>query len=89
MPTFYADDYDIDPDEYLSACSYREKEEIIDSLIEDGYLKKDCRTSDPNNPSIRAFDEQEFEDALLKLSGKWNMISLEESNLIVNLAKKF
>jgi len=33
MPTFYAEDVDIDIDKFLSACSSRETEELIDALI--------------------------------------------------------
>jgi hypothetical protein len=48
MPTFYSEDIDIDVDEFLSACDHRDKEELITALIEDGYLKKDCRAGFKN-----------------------------------------
>ena len=43
MPTFYAEDIDIDADEFLSYCNDRDREELIDALIKGEYLKKDCK----------------------------------------------
>ena len=41
MPEFYKEaDLDIDPSEYWSECSNREKEELADYAIEDGYAKE-------------------------------------------------
>lgn len=41
MPEFYTEaDLDIDPSEYWSECSNREREELADYAIEDGYANK-------------------------------------------------
>lgn len=37
----------------------------------------------------RSYDEKVFEESLSKLSGKWNMLTQEESDLISNIAKRF
>lgn len=40
MPTFYAEDIDVDPDEFVSSCSSSEIEELIDALVEDGHIPR-------------------------------------------------
>ena len=92
MPKFY--EYkevqislDIDVDEFLDACDTPEKEELIKALIEDGYLKKDCReTFEDSKYSV---SEAFYQDALKKLHGKWNMLTKEEEETILNIAKRF
>jgi hypothetical protein len=86
MPTFYAEDVDIDIDKFLSACSSRETEELIDALIEDGYLIKNCRA---NSTLYDSVSESFFEEALRKLHGKWNMLTQEEEEIILKIASRF
>lgn len=89
MPTFYTEELDIDADEFLSACKDRDKEEIIDILIEEQYLKKDCRLNNQSKQYNYSIVEAQFEEALNKLSGKWNMLTSEEEQLIIKLASRF
>lgn len=89
MPKFYQQSevyVDVDVDEYLSACSTKETEELVDLLIEDGYLKKDCR---PSYDYVYSVSESLFEEALQKLHGKWNSLTKEEEEAIINIAKRF
>ncbi len=87
MPTFYAEDIDIDADEFISACNDREKEELIDALIATGYLKRDCREDFKDyNYSV---SEAHFVEAIDKLRNKWNMITSEEEELILKIANRF
>lgn len=86
MPTFYAEDIDIDADQFLSACSSRETEELIDALIEDGYLKKNCR---PSYDEYYSVPESFYQQALDKLNGKWNMLTQEEEELIIKISSRF
>jgi hypothetical protein len=88
MPNFYVEDVDIDIDEFVSKCSNSEIEDLIDSLIDSGYLPRSAR----NNFSLKepiSISESFYEDALDKLHGKWNMLSQEEEQLILNIAKRF
>ena len=88
MPDFDYDGYiDIDVDDFLSACNKRDIDDIIDALIEDGYLKNSDRTIDER--SQMSAPEQLFEEALSKLHGKWNQLSKEEEQIIMLLANKF
>ena len=92
MPKFY--EYrdievgvDIDIDEFLDRCNNSEKDELIDALIEDGYLKKDCRK---NYEEVdHSPTEAQFIEAIDKLRNKWNMLSQEEEQLILNIANRF
>lgn len=88
MPTFYPDveDINVDPEEFLSACDTRETEELIDALIEGGYLKKNCR---PSYDESYSPSESFYQEALDKLNGKWNMLTKEEEELILKIANRF
>ena len=84
MPDFSVEDLEISPDEFVQACSKREIKELIDYLVEeDLVVRKGVKAA------ARGNDEQVFEEALLKLSGKWNMLTQAESEFIANIAKQF
>lgn len=85
MPTFYADDIDIDVDEFLNRCSGREVEELVDALVEDGYVKRIDSSSD----HLMSVPEKEFEEALNKLHGKYQSLTKEEEDLIKSISKRF
>jgi len=76
---------DIAIDEFLDACNSDEKEELISALIEDGYLKKDCREGFESYSPSEAF----YQEAIKKLNGKWNMLTKDEEETILNIAKRF
>ena len=87
MPTFYAEDIDIIVDEFLSACSSREKEELIDALIEDRYLKENCRVD--YKYELLSVPESFYIDAIDKIKGRWNMLTQEEEEIILKIASRF
>lgn len=87
MPTFYAEDIDIIVDEFLSACSSREKEELIDALIEDRYLKENCRVD--YKYELLSVSESFYIDAIDKIKGRWNMLTQEEEEIILKIASRF
>lgn len=87
MPYFdYDGSVDVDIDDFLTACSSSEINDLIDALEEDGYIKPSQRILD--DPKVSA-PEQLFEEALDKLHGKWNMLTKEEEQIIMLLANKF
>lgn len=87
MPYFdYDGSVDIDVDDFLSACSSREINDLIDALEEDGYIKSSQRLTD--DPTVSA-SEQLFEEALNKLHGKWNQLSNSEEEIILTITKRF
>lgn len=81
MPTFYAD-VEVDVDEFLESLSSRETDELITALIDDGYLKKDCRTDESTRPySIECQLQEKIE------SGFWKL-SLEDQDTITKILDK-
>jgi hypothetical protein len=89
MPYFYnydQDEMEISINDFLSECSGTEIDELIDCLIEDGYIKDNDRAYSEHQMSV---SESEFEEALNKLHKKWNLLSKEEELAIIEIAKKF
>ena len=89
MPEFTAE-VDIDPSEFIDSCSKREKDRLVEILIEDGYIQPDQDTKNSNTgvrkPNI---NDVRFWDSLDKLSKCRDLLSIEEENFINNLADKF
>jgi hypothetical protein len=87
MPTFYSEDIDLDPSDFVDACSRQEIEELIDILIEDGYINGSARpaseTQEDNLLDIT------YKNALNKLYDKRIYLTLEEEQFIINLANKY
>ena len=88
MPYFSSEaEISIDLDEYVLSCSSREIKELIEVLKEEGRLDP-SRYSDGGD-GIAGFSESEFEEALKKIKGKWNMLSQEEEQIILKIASRF
>lgn len=81
MATFYAD-VEVDVDEFLESLSSRETDELITALIDDGYLKKDCRIDESTRPSSIEYKLQEKIE-----SGFWKL-SLEDQDTITKILDK-
>lgn len=87
MPSFSTDDIDIEPSDFIDSCSRREISELIDCLIEDGYIKPNSIVT--NNKNAMSANEDIFEDHLNSLHGKYVMLTQEEEELITKIAKRF
>lgn len=89
MPEFSAE-VDIDPSEFIDSCSKRERQRLVEILIEDGDIQPDQETKNSNTgvrkPNI---NDQTFWDSLDKLAKCRDLLSIEEENFINNLANKF
>lgn len=94
MPTFSKDvcidewaevDIDVTVDDFLSECSSTEIDDLITALIQDGHLPKHFNS----RHDAMGVGESFYEEALNKLHGKWNCLSQEEEQLIMNIAKRF
>jgi hypothetical protein len=81
----FSSDVDVDVDEFLSACSIREREELIDALVEDGYV---IRVNDSNNSKKNILD-LEWDEITYKLNLLRQRITLEEEETIKNIVKKY
>ena len=87
MPTFYSDDIDIDPSDFVDACDRQEIQELIDVLIEDGYIKQTARpVSESREDNLM---DLTYKNAIEKLLDKRIYLTLEEEQFIINLASKY
>lgn len=78
---------DVSVDEFLSACSSREIEKLIDCLIEDGYLNSNAvKNQEPTSLNII---EMEWEVVLDNLKQKRLMVSNEDEEIIKLISKKY
>ena len=84
----YEGEINITVNEFLLATNEREKKELLDRLINDGYLSTKTLTDGLYQNQTSAA-ESEYEDALYKLHGKWTVLSKEEEELIIKISKRF
>jgi hypothetical protein len=82
MPTFYAENIDIDVDEFIDSCSRKEINELIDYLVEDGYVIKVTGIK-------QSVPEAEFNQLLDKLSQNRLCLTNEEEELLKKIASRF
>jgi len=89
MPEFTAE-VDVDPSEFVDSCSRRERQRLVEILIEDGDIQPDQDTRNGSNGVRRPnINDQRFWESLDKLAKCRDLLSLEEENFINNLANKF
>jgi len=89
MPEFSAE-VDIDPSEFIDSCSKKEKDRLVEILIEDGYIQPDQDTKNGNNGVRRPnVNDEIFWESIEKLAKCRDLLSIEEENFINNLAGKF
>jgi len=86
MPTFYVDNIDIEPGDFLDYCSESEIEKLIEYLTEDGRINSSVVLLSENN--LSATDDI-FEEHLNALHGKKHMLTNEEEETIIRIASKF
>ena len=89
MPYFdFSVEENIDVDEFLSSCSSSEIEELIKALVDDGYIHKSAAKKESQSTNV-SIGESIFQEALDKLYNKLNVLSSEEEEMILNIAKRF
>jgi hypothetical protein len=84
MPTFYSEEIELDPDDFLSACNSREIKELIQALVDDGHI---------NDPYVKRRDnvsmnEESFNECLDKITNNYLQLTHEEEEVIRNIAKR-
>lgn len=80
---------DVDVDDFLSECSPREKEELIDALVEDGWVVRVAPKGVIPEERLPSIPEIEWQEMCNKLSTIRHMISLEDEEAIKQILKKF
>ena len=88
MPEFTSE-IDIDAEEFIDSCSKSELQELIDILVDDGWvIRKVARNSSPSSERLNLL-EIEWTDMLGKLSNLRQRITPEEDEMLKNLVKKY
>ena len=89
MPEFTAE-VDIDPSEFIDSCNQREKQRLIEILVEDGEIEP-AQADKNKGTGVRKPNSNDliFWDSLDKLAKCRDLLSIEEENFINNLATKF
>lgn len=85
VDTYVDVDVDIDVEEFLEECTLSEIEEVLNYLEDQNYIKRGQRVTSPAINSM----EIDYINALNKLQNKRIYLTLEEEQLILNLANKF
>jgi hypothetical protein len=83
MADFYVDDLNISPSDFVDACSKKEINELIEILIEDGYI--DNESISTNNVT---YDDELYGKVLIKLSKSRHRLTNEEEEIIKKIADK-
>lgn len=88
MPDFYVDNVEIEPSEYIDACTKSEIEELIECLVEDGHLPNDILSKMDDSKGASKL-EIEFGDKLSKLSRKFYILQREDEEILEKIFKKY
>lgn len=91
MPDFTPDDIDIDPSEFVDACSFRERQELIDYLVQCSYIGEDQKDIKLPNYGVRRpnVNDESFWESLDYLKKCRDLLSITEEEFINNLADRF
>ena len=80
---------EVEVDELWSACSNREKEELIDMLVESGWVKRTSPKGTKPKDRLPSILEIEWQDMCNKLSDIRQRISSDDEETIKNILKKY
>lgn len=80
---------DVEVDEFWSMCSNREKEELIDMLVDDGWVLRTSPKGVIPEERLPSIHEIEWQELTNKLSQIRLMISAEDEQTIRTILSKF
>ena len=80
---------DVDVDDFWSACRTREKEELIDLLVEGGWVKRTSPKGTKTENHLPSILEIEWQDMCNKLSDIRQRISIEDEETIKEILMKY
>ena len=83
MPTFYTDDLDIEPSDYIDNCSRRDITELIQELKDRGYLNGNTQPAAETHPV-----DEIWMEAVDKISYSRAQLTNEEESLIYKIASR-
>jgi hypothetical protein len=92
MPEFYVEEIDIEPYEFVRACSTSEIKELIEELVEEEHLPKSVlsqmKITKDGKKNI-SYLEEEFLEKLDKLSKRFHSISRDDEEILETIFKKY
>jgi hypothetical protein len=80
---------DVDVDDFWYECSTREKEELIDMLETDGWVKRITPKGTDPSETLPSLLDIEWQDMCNKLSGLRLNMSREDEDLIREILNKY
>jgi hypothetical protein len=84
MPDFDVADLEITPNDFIDECDEREIDELIERLRDDGYI-----TPSDIEPSVKpSVLDYLFNDAIIKIKQSKHRLTIEEENIIINIANR-
>jgi hypothetical protein len=86
MPYFTPDDVDVNVDAFMYQCTPREIKEVIEYLIEDGYIEPQQVVG--SNTSLSLL-EYEFNEIIQKIQENRLRLTAEEDILLKKIADRF
>jgi hypothetical protein len=91
MPDFSVDDIDIQPYEYVNACGPGDIKELIEELIDGGYLPKTVLNLIKNGKPTEGLGktQSDFANKLQKLLNVYYSISKEDEETLETIIKKY
>jgi hypothetical protein len=86
MPDF-STSVDIEPWEYVSECSGRDIEDLIESLVEEGHLDRFNGKVVPKKGNVSVMD-LEWDEILIKIRNSKHLLSNDDESRIIEIANK-
>ena len=76
---------DVSVDDFLNSCDSSDIEEIIEALVEDGWIKKINIINGKNNSIL----ENEFNNIINKISDNRLLLTNEEEEILRKISNRF
>lgn len=83
MPSFETDN--IDPSDYISECSHREIKQLIQVLVDDGYISQ-AQTEVVEDDKVGTSDD--FYECVRKLYRNKHLLTIQEEELIFSIVNR-
>jgi hypothetical protein len=80
---------DVDVDEYWNICSKREKDELIDLIEDEGWVKRISPKGTNPSETLPSIIDMEWQEMCNKLSELRLRISPQDEEIISNILKKY
>jgi len=80
---------DVEVDEFWSMCSTREKEELIDMLVEDGWVVPTSPKGTDPGSKLPSVTELSWQEMMNKLDEIRNQINIDEEEMVKQIIKKY